>query len=105
LLAELCLEELVDRLVGTQRLVLLQFHGPLDQFRLVLPRLAAVAARLAGQGLETVLLEGLPLAPQGGRRDAPAAAVRKQVLLRGDFAQAAQSVFGLGLAFDQRPQW
>ena len=103
LLAELQLQELVDRLVGTEGLFRLQFDGPLEDLRRVLARLAAIAAPLASQGLEAPLLKGPPLAPQRADRDFPTLAVRKHVLSRGDFAQAAQSISVLGLAFDQRP--
>jgi hypothetical protein len=80
-----------------------KFDGPLQDLRRVFARLAAIAAPLAGQGLEAPFLKGPPLAPQRAERDFPTLAVRKHVLSRSDFAQAAQSISVLGLAFDQRP--
>jgi len=103
-LAELGLKKLVDGFVGTEGLFLFQFDGPFDHLRRMLAGSATVAARLAGQALEALILIHLPFAPQGGERHFAASTIRKEVLFFGDFSQPARGLGVAGLAEDQWPQ-
>ncbi len=60
------LEELVDGVSGSQRLVLSQLNGSLHERLWVCPRLSAIASAFSRQGLKAPLTIRSQFTPEGG---------------------------------------
>ena len=85
-------QELVNRFIGTLRLVPFQVDGLVDDLLFVGPRTAAVGAALAGQAIEARSAVLPQLAPQRGQRRILAHTVGEQMFSLCDLIEEALRV-------------
>ena len=100
-------KELIDRFFTSTRLVLFQFDRPVNHrlaFGAILARLAAVAAPLPQQRLETTVAILLPLSIEGGPARFLALSVREKMLGFGQFAQKVGGLLRRNLSAEQWPE-